>query len=157
MGLKKVNIKDWRDLAPLEGWAKVIKVYDGDTFWLALSPSEPANLQLLDLADPGKLRLVNVRLARVNAPELKGAESAKGKVSRDYVESLIADQVIWFRFGNFGLYNGESLDCFHRQIGELYFPARNATPHLIVGGAPLTNLSDHLLESGYALPFVPKK
>jgi endonuclease YncB( thermonuclease family) len=155
MGLKKVNIKDWRDLAPLEGWARVVKVYDGDTFWLALSPGEPTNLALLDLKQPELLRLVNVRLARVNAPEMKGAESAKGKLSKAHVESLIADQIVWFKFGNFGLYHGESLDCFHRQIGEIYF--RSTLPKVeYFGGQAMSNLSDHLLESGFAVPFVPK-
>lgn len=155
MGLKKVNIKDWRDLAPLEGWARVIKVYDGDTFWLALSPTDPLNLSLLDLEQPEKLRLVNVRLARVNAPEMKGAESAKGKISKQYVESLIADKIVWFSFGNYGLYGGESLDCFHRHIGEISY-----TVMLGAGsnaGNSLVNLSDTLLQGGYAVPFVPKK
>lgn len=159
MGLKKVNIKDWRDLAPLEGWAKVIKVYDGDTFWLALSPTDPTNIELLSLDQPDKLKLVNVRLARVNAPELRGAESDKGKASKQYVESLISDQIVWFKFGNFGLYHGESLDRYQRQIGEIYFVPKN-TIHTcksslsLVGGGYGYNLSNHLLESGHATPFV---
>lgn len=156
MGLKKVNIKDWRDLAPLEGWARVVKVYDGDTFWLALNPTNP----LQHDAPDDQLRLVHVRLARVNAPEIKGGtteEREKGKASRDYVTSLIADKIVWFRFGNFGLYNNESLDCYFRQIGEIYFQYPLINPTAMYGGCPSVGLSEHLLATGHARPFVPKK
>lgn len=157
MGLKKINIKDWRDLAPLEGFARVMKVYDGDTFWLALSPTDPENISLINpitAETQSQLRLVNVRLAKVNAPELKGPEAVQGKASRDYVKSLIEDKIVRFRFGNFGLYNGESLDCYHRQIGLISVP-------VMIGGSAnqsqtWIDLSDHLLESGYAVPFQPK-
>ncbi len=160
MGLKKVNIKDWRDLAPLEGWCRVISVYDGDTIWVVLNPTDPTNLNVTD----DQLRQVNIRLARIDAPEMKGGsaeEKQKGKQSRDYVRSLIDDKVVWFKFGNYGLYNGESLDCYHRQIGEIYVsrPISAVTgkyEQWFGGDATSINLSDHLMQYGYATHFVPQ-
>lgn len=156
------DTQDWRDLAPLEGWCKVIDMYDGDTCWVAIdlnnyryNPSNPANKLWLTNA---KIRKVNVRIARINAPEIKGGtdeSKAAARASRDFARSLLLGKIVKFRFGNFGLIKGESLDSFHRQIGELDIPSYLMQKETsgIVGGAEFINFSDLMLTSGHASLF----
>lgn len=148
------NTKDWRDLAPLEGWAKVASVYDGDTIWIITNINNP--LEVNCSAD--QLRKINIRLARIDTPEMKGVTpevKAKAVAARDHVRDLILDKLVYFKLGNFGI-GGESLDSFKRQIGEIYVVGESHQTGQILGGKPVMNLSDHLLEGGYAVPFRKK-
>lgn len=63
--------------------AKVISVYDGDTCTIDI-----------DLGLHTWIRGEKIRLNRINAPELKGKERAKGIASRDFLKSLILDKEI---------------------------------------------------------------
>jgi endonuclease YncB( thermonuclease family) len=159
------NTKDWRDLAPLTGWCKIVKVVDGDTVWVAIDLANP-QLHPAHNINPVSLVRVDVRLARVNAPELRGSsedEKTRAKAAKQFVSELVMDKYLWFEFGNFGLTNGESLDPFHRQIGELYFSnclqpkSESESSGRFIGGSHYGNLSDHLLRAGHAVPFIPKK
>lgn len=150
------NVQDWRDLAPLEGWAKVASVYDGDTIWIITNISDPNNLD----CPLNQLRKINIRLARIDTPEMKGVTpevKAKAVAARDHVRDLILDKLVYFKLGNFGV-GGESLDSFKRQIGEIYFeqPSKSTDNSVILGGKSLINMSDHLLNGGYAIPFKKK-
>jgi endonuclease YncB( thermonuclease family) len=150
------NVQDWRDLAPLEGWAKVASVYDGDTIWIITNISDPDNLD----CPLSQLRKINIRLARIDTPEMKGVTpdvKAKAVAARDHVRDLILNKLVYFKLGNFGI-GGESLDSFKRQIGEIYFdqPTEISENKYILGGRSLINLSDHLLLGGYAIQFKKK-
>lgn len=162
--------QDWRDISPLEGWGKVVKIYDGDTIWIVADISNPLSLTN---ANP-ILRKINIRLARIDTPELKGVTAdvkAKAIAARDHVRDLILDNIVYFKLGNYGI-EGESMDTFKRQIGEIYFKPSEVYAHQlgevdtqgskvttqqIIGGQTFVNLSDHLLQGGYAIPFKRKK
>lgn len=157
------DIRDWRDLAPLEGWCKVLDMYDGDTCWIAIDLNNlnynPETDAPTNIAN--SICKVNVRIARINAPEIKGGTDetkAAGRASRDFARSLLLGKIVRFRFGKFGLIKGESLDSFHRQIGELEIPVckivhtANITKHFI-GGAEFANFSDIMLTAGHAVVF----
>lgn len=81
--------------------AKVISVYDGDTCKVDI-----------DLGLGIWKRSEKLRFARINAPELRGAEREKGLAARDYLRSIIADreillQTILDKKGKFGRYLAE--------------------------------------------------
>ncbi len=81
--------------------AFVIKVYDGDTITVNI-----------DLGLHTFVNKVKIRLARINAPELRGEEREKGLKSRDFLRSLILNreviiQTIKDRKGKYGRYLGE--------------------------------------------------
>ncbi len=81
--------------------AEVIKVYDGDTITVNI-----------DLGLNVIKRKVKIRLARINAPELKGVERTAGLKSRDFLRDLILNkkitiQTIRDRKGKYGRYLGE--------------------------------------------------
>lgn len=63
--------------------AKVVSVYDGDTCTIDI-----------DLGLHTWIRTEKIRLNRINAPELRGKERAKGLASRDFLKSLILDKEI---------------------------------------------------------------
>ncbi len=63
--------------------AKVIGVYDGDTMTVDI-----------DLGLHIWARDEKVRLARINAPELRGAEKEKGLAARDFLISKVMDKHI---------------------------------------------------------------
>jgi len=154
------NTQDWRDISPLEGWGKVVSVYDGDTIWLVADLNNPLSL---DINPNPLLRKINIRLARIDTPEMKGVSAdikAKAVAARDHVRELILDHIVYFKLGNYGI-GGESMDTFKRQIGEIYISNSNCTygdvQNMVVGGKELVNLSDHLLAGGYAIPFTRKK
>lgn len=63
--------------------AKVVSVYDGDTCTIDI-----------DLGLHTWIRGEKIRLNRINAPELRGKERAKGLASRDFLKSLILDKEI---------------------------------------------------------------
>ncbi len=81
--------------------ALVVSVYDGDT----------CNVDI-DLGLGVWKRSEKLRLARINAPELRGAEREEGLVARDYLRSIVLDreillQTILDKKGKFGRYLAE--------------------------------------------------
>ena len=81
--------------------AHVVSVYDGDTIRVDI-----------DLGLRTWIHEEKIRLARINAPELRGAEKAKGIESRDFLRNLILDKDIVLqtqkdRQGKYGRYLGE--------------------------------------------------
>lgn len=140
--VKKINecktLRDWRDLSPMKGEAKVISVYDGDTCWLKIDTNNPEASQDLPLPNRNFVK-VNVRLAIIDTPEIKGGTEEsreKARNARDFLRQLILDKYVDFEFGNFGT-KGESMCPYHRQIG-------------IIKLKDGTNVNSLMLESGHA-------
>lgn len=99
--------------------AVVIDLYDADTLTLDI-----------DLGLGAWRRGEKVRLARVDAPELRGEERTAGLVARDYVRGMLLGKEVIIRTikdrsGKYGRYIAEI------QYGEI-------------------NLSDHLVKEGHA-------
>lgn len=61
--------------------AKIISVYDGDTCRADI-----------DLGLKVWIKNEKLRLLRINAPEMRGADREAGKAARDYLRSLILDK-----------------------------------------------------------------
>jgi len=83
--------------------AIVKAVYDADTITVDI-----------DLGMGVWKRGVKIRLARINAPEMRGKEKAAGKVSRDWMRSQILNRKVTVQTdrdkkGKFGRYIGEVL------------------------------------------------
>ncbi len=81
--------------------AKVVSVYDGDTCRVDL-----------DLGFGVWIRREKIRLARINAPELRGSERPRGLEARDYLRKLVLNkniilQTLKDRKGKYGRYLGE--------------------------------------------------
>ena len=98
--------------------AKVVKVNDGDTFTID------------HLSGMMNRRTNIIRLARIDAPELKGKDFVKGIISRDALRSLILGKQIKFHIVTMGKY--------HRIIGEVYVD-------------DTINVSDWMVRNGYAV------
>ncbi len=81
--------------------AFVVKVYDGDTITVNI-----------DLGLHTFVNKVKIRLARIDAPELRGEEREKGLKVRDFLRELVFNkeivvQTIKDRKGKYGRYLGE--------------------------------------------------
>jgi len=114
-------------LKPYTYNAKVIKVYDGDTFTVNI--------------DLGFYLVWNeqvIRLARVNTPEVRGAEREEGLKVRDIVRDLILDKEVTIKTIK------DKKGKYGRYLAEIEFEDDNGN---------LINLSNYLLENGLAEEF----
>ena len=104
--------------------AKITSVYDGDTC--------TADLDLgLHILSKGE----KIRLARINAPEVRGASRQQGLISRDFLRNLILNkeilvQTVKDKKGKYGRY-----------LGEIW---------LINEDGSLSNVNDLMVSSGFA-------
>ena len=110
--------------------AKVIKAYDGDTVTL-----------LIDLG-LNTFREENVRLARINAPEVRGEEKEAGLVSRDALREKILDKEVLIRTYK------DKTGKYGRYIVEIFLPYTIITE--TEGESGMINISDWLVENKYA-------
>ncbi len=106
--------------------AIVVSVYDGDTIHVDI-----------DLGLSTWIRKEKLRLARINAPEIRGAERPAGLASRDFLRQQILGkeiivQTIKDRKGKFGRYLAE---IWLKESGEWI------------------NINDLMIEKGYATPY----
>ncbi|NOX37951.1 MAG: nuclease [Calditrichaeota bacterium] len=81
--------------------ATVVSVYDGDTLRVDI-----------DLGLNTWIRNEKVRLARIDAPEIRGKERARGLAARDFLRQMVLNreiilQTIRDRKGKYGRYLGE--------------------------------------------------
>jgi endonuclease YncB( thermonuclease family) len=81
--------------------AVVTEVYDGDTITVDI-----------DLGLHAWIKGEKIRFNRINAPEMRGVEKDKGKISRDYLRGLILNKEIIIETikdtkGKYGRYLGE--------------------------------------------------
>jgi micrococcal nuclease len=103
--------------------ALVTAVYDGDTITADI-----------DLGLHTWLRGEKIRLYRINAPELRGAERPPGLKSRDYLRSLILDKEVIIE--TFKDKKGK----YGRYLGEVW----------LLQGEDYININDDLVRKGYA-------
>lgn len=106
-----------------EYFGKVIKVYDADTITVNL-----------DLGFNVYVKK-SIRLANIDAPEVRGKQRPKGLIARDYLRNLILgkDIIIKTKKNKTGKYG--------RYIGEVYLPQKGFTLYI----------NEHLVEEGFVL------
>ncbi|MBW2937539.1 thermonuclease family protein [Aureisphaera sp. CAU 1614] len=102
-GNRKVQIKEFKQIDK-EGFLKVTKVVDGDTFWV----------------DDGSDKGIKIRLIGVDAPESRNAFKKKkgylGKEAKSYLSNLIEGRSVKLE------YDVDSLDQYGRTLAYVYLP-----------------------------------
>jgi endonuclease YncB( thermonuclease family) len=127
-----------RTYAGVKGFAKIVKIYDGDTFTIVtkLNKDEPYYQYQL-------------RLAGLDAPELKPALSIPerelhvqaGQRVRDIIKGILPEgSLIWVEF--------EKEDKYGRLLGTVYTVKRQCFIH-----RKDYNLCEWLITNHYALPY----
>lgn len=104
--------------------AKVTGVYDGDTCTVEV-----------DLGLHTFLKNEIIRLNRINAPEVKGAEKEKGIKSRDFLRKQILNKEIILETIK------DQDEKYGRYLGEI---------HLEIKPGKYININDLLVEKGFA-------
>ena len=105
--------------------AKIVEIYDGDTLTVDL-----------DLGLHTWVKGEKIRLSRINAPELKGSERAKGLKSRDYLRSLILDKEVFIETIK------DKKEKFGRYLGEIWI---EESEHKFI------NINDLMVKDGFAV------
>jgi len=105
--------------------AIVTEVYDGDTCTVSI-----------DLGLHTWINGERIRLARINAPEMRGEQRKQGLKSRDFLSQLILDkqiilQTISDKKGKYGRY-----------LGEIWVQTE---------ASEWINVNDYMVEQGYAI------
>ncbi len=106
--------------------ARVVRVYDGDTIHVDI-----------DLGLSTWIKKEKLRLARINAPEIRGSQRPAGLAARDFLRNLILDkevivQTIKDRKGKYGRY-----------LAEIWLQTENGWE----------NVNDRMLAEGFAQPY----
>jgi micrococcal nuclease len=83
--------------------AEVTKVIDGDTF-----------ISRVELGFD-VMKNVTIRLAKINAPEIKGPDSIAARKAKDYLTKKLLGKTIYF--------NSKAYDKYHRSIAIVYLSA----------------------------------
>jgi endonuclease YncB( thermonuclease family) len=136
-------------------WAKVLRVYDGDTFWAAYY-----NEQL------GKLIKEKIRISRINAAEIRGksGESSESKSVRIAKAKLAKGEILNFE-GEVVRLDIKQIDKYGRivadvlvprenaKISGLYLQDRAAESFCILGGSTFLDVSEYMLRSNFAEPY----
>ena len=104
--------------------ARVVSVYDGDTCTVDI-----------DLGLGVWVRGEKLRLHRINAPELTGADKARGQRSRDHLKSLIAGKDVLLQTIK------DRREKYGRYLAEIWLEQPNA---------PALNVNDALVAAGHA-------
>ena len=113
---------------------KVVKVYDGDTIWIAL----PLN---------GRICRMKVRLMGVDTPELKPPKSKKNrekeikkaKAARDFLSEMIMDKIITIECGGW--------DKYGRLLGTLFIKKRKYCTNYKI------NINQLLIDKKHGVPY----
>lgn len=104
--------------------AKVVSVYDGDTFTADI-----------DLGLHTWVTGEKIRLNRINAPEVRGSEKAKGLKSRDFLRSKIDGKEIVLQTIK------DSKGKYGRYLGEIWLEESKGN---------FININDLLVKEGFA-------
>jgi len=104
--------------------AKITEVYDGDTCTLDIDLG-------LNIWNKGE----KIRLNRINAPELRGDEKAKGLESRDYLRSLILEKEIFIETIK------DRKEKYGRYLAEIWLADENGN---------FNNINDKMVKNGFA-------
>ena len=105
--------------------ARVTAVYDGDTCTVDI-----------DLGLSTWVRGEKIRLNRINAPEMRGADKPKGEKSRDFVRGLILDKDILLQTVK------DTREKYGRYLGEIWLEQKDSVS--------LLNVNDELVKAGHA-------
>ena len=108
--------------------AKIVDVYDGDTFTFEVDLGFSITVK------------EKIRLAGINTPEVRGKSKPEGIMVRDYVRSMILGKEVMiqvFKKGKFGRY-----------VAYVFFDNLTGIP---------CNLTEHLLEKNYGKEFMSDK
>lgn len=105
--------------------AKVKSNYDGDTITVDVDLGFKTYIEQ------------KLRMARIDTPELRGAEKARGQMVRDYVRELIQGKEVYIRTEK------DTTGKYGRYIADLYYE----------DAGEWINLNDHLLAIGFAEPY----
>ena len=117
----------------------VVKVYDGDTIWVA---------RQMELYNQGlKWYRFNIRIRGIDTPEMKGKditedEKQAAKVAQKYLSDLIMGQVV-------ELDDVSDADKYGRLLADVYIHGRNVADMMIVDrmGVPYGGETKHVPES----------
>ncbi|MEK7729227.1 MAG: thermonuclease family protein [candidate division KSB1 bacterium] len=104
--------------------AHVVEVYDGDTCTVDI-----------DLGLYTWLKTQKVRLYRINAPEMRGAEKEAGTKARDFLRSLILGQVVIMETIK------DNTEKYGRYLGELWLEREGQW----------VNVNDAMVQNGFAV------
>jgi micrococcal nuclease len=104
--------------------ALVTGVYDGDTCTVDI-----------DLGLSTWIRGEKIRLNRINAPELRGAEKPAGEKARDHLRSLILNREVLLQTIK------DAREKYGRYLGELWLERKDAAP---------LNVNDEMVRAGHA-------
>ncbi|HFE65526.1 MAG TPA: nuclease [Caldithrix sp.] len=104
--------------------AKVVSVYDGDTVRTDI-----------DLGLSTWVKKEKIRLARINAPEVRGKERPEGLKARDFLSDLILDKDIFLQTQK------DKKGKYGRYLGELW----------VEKDGKWINVNDLMVESGHAV------
>ena len=107
--------------------AHVTKVYDGDTCHMDI-----------DLGLHTWIHGQIIRLARIDAPELRKDEREQGLKSRDYLRELILDKDIFLETKK------DKKGKYGRYIGEIW---------ILDDQSKYINVNDKMVTEGYAKPY----
>jgi endonuclease YncB( thermonuclease family) len=130
------SLKEWR---PQFDRAWLLKVYDGDTIWVAAKPKN---------AD-GKIYRTKLRLAHFDAPEMKpkgGSEEEKKAEteaairSRDAIDAKLRGKLLYI----------EILNKKHDPYGRPICIVRIKEG---IGGLITTNINDWMIAEGHGIPY----
>lgn len=115
--------------------ADVISVYDGDTITVDIDLG-------MNLWKKGE----NLRLWRINTPEVKGESRTEGLKVRDYVRSLVEGRQVLLRT-ILDKRGDDSTEKYGRLLAEVLVPE-------IIDGVIVSyiNVNEDLLQRGFALP-----
>jgi micrococcal nuclease len=109
--------------------ARVVSVFDGDTCTVDF-----------DLGLYITLRKQTLRLARIDAPELRGEEHEAGIRARDALRDLILDKDVLLRTFK------DSKERYGRWLAEIWVKQPDGS---------YLNVNDWMLNNGYARPYNP--
>ena len=95
---------------------KVLKVYDGDTIWIAMNHFD-------------MIFKIKVRLDGIDTPEIRTKdmdEKNRAIIARDFLSNLINNKIITLECGNF--------DKYGRLLGTIYLGNINVNKLMVVNG-----------------------
>ena len=105
--------------------AKVVEVYDGDTCTVDI-----------DLGLHTWIRGEKLRLNRINAPELRGAERPEGLKSRDFLRQLVLDKEVLLKTIK------DEKEKYGRYLAEIWIQNE---------AGEWQNINDLMVEKGFAV------
>lgn len=132
--LQKITFEEVKEQQYNFTKAKIIKVYDGDTFWIATWYNK-------------EIIRFNVRLYGVDTPEMKGGDNEskeQARVAKEYVENFILNKIVDIEVMNNKKYNNKIIK---EKYGRLLAIIK-------INGI---DLADDLIKKGYGKPYFGKK